>query len=65
MGGQAAIYADSARELADAMRAVARHPDRVAEWKAQSLMRARQFTWDRTAQETYAVYREARKRFGR
>jgi glycosyltransferase involved in cell wall biosynthesis len=65
VGGQAAIYADTARELADAMRAVALHPDRVAEWKAQSLMRARQFSWDRTAQETYAVYREARKRFGR
>jgi alpha-1,3-rhamnosyl/mannosyltransferase len=65
VAGQAALYADTARELAQAMRDVAVHPARVAEWKEQSLVRARQFTWDRTAQETHAVYREARKRFGK
>jgi glycosyltransferase involved in cell wall biosynthesis len=65
VAGQAAIYADSPHELAQAMREVALRPDRMAERQAQSLMRARQFTWDRTAQETYAVYREARNRFAR
>ena len=64
-GGEAAIYADSARELAQAMRELALHPDRLAEWRARSPAHARQFTWDRSARETYEVYREARKRFGR
>jgi glycosyltransferase involved in cell wall biosynthesis len=63
--GQAAIYADDARELAQAMRDIALHADRLPEWRDRSLARARQFTWDRAARETYAVYREARKRFGR
>ena len=35
------------------------------EWRERSLARAREFSWDRTARATYAVYREARKRFGR
>lgn len=63
--GDAAFYADNATELARAMRDVASHPERLPEWRERSLARARQFTWDRVAQETYAVYREARKRFGR
>ncbi len=63
--GEAAIYADNASELAQAMRDVALHPERMSEWRERSLARARQFTWNRTAQETHAVYREARKRFGR
>jgi glycosyltransferase involved in cell wall biosynthesis len=65
VGGEAAIYADTALELAQAMRDVALHADRLAEWRERSLARAREFTWDRAARETYAVYAEARKRFGR
>jgi glycosyltransferase involved in cell wall biosynthesis len=64
-GGDAAIYASTPRELAQAMLDLARHPESAAAWKERSLARARQFTWERTAHETYAVYQEARKRFGR
>ncbi len=64
-GGAAAIYAGSASEIAGAMRGLALNPRRTAELQWQSLLHARQFTWERTARETYAVYQEARKRFGR
>ncbi len=47
------------------MRNVALHADRLPEWRERSLARAREFTWDRAARATYAVYKEARKRFGR
>jgi glycosyltransferase involved in cell wall biosynthesis len=65
VAGEAAIYADNAMELARAMRDAALHADRLAEWRERSLVRAREFTWERAARATYAVYREARKRFGR
>jgi glycosyltransferase involved in cell wall biosynthesis len=65
VGGGAAIYADTALELAQAMRDVALHADRLPEWRERSLARAREFTWERTAHATHAVYREAHKRFGR
>jgi glycosyltransferase involved in cell wall biosynthesis len=65
VAGDAATYADTALELAQAMRDVALQPDRLPEWRERSLARAREFTWDRAARATYAVYREARKRFGR
>jgi glycosyltransferase involved in cell wall biosynthesis len=65
VAGDAAIYADTALELAQAIRDVALHADRLPEWRERSLTRAREFTWDRAAHATYAVYREARKRFGR
>jgi glycosyltransferase involved in cell wall biosynthesis len=65
VAGDAAIYADTARELAQAMRDVALHTHHMPEWRERSLIRARRFTWDRAARETYAVYREARERFGR
>jgi glycosyltransferase involved in cell wall biosynthesis len=63
--GEAAFYADDARALAQAMRDVALNSEHLPEWRDRSLARARRFNWDRTARETYAVYREARKRFGR
>lgn len=65
VAGEAAIYADSALELAQAMRDVALHADRLPEWRERSVARAREFTWDRAARDTYGVYTEARKRFGR
>jgi glycosyltransferase involved in cell wall biosynthesis len=61
--GGAAIYAGDARELAQAMRVLCQNPERVAELRAKSLARAREFTWECTARATYEVYREARRRF--
>jgi glycosyltransferase involved in cell wall biosynthesis len=63
--GDAAIYADGPAELARSMRDLLEHPERAPEWRARSLARAREFTWERTARATYEVYQEARKRFGR
>jgi alpha-1,3-rhamnosyl/mannosyltransferase len=63
VAGDAAIYADSAEELATAMREVLGNAHRTPEWRERSLTRARQFTWERCARETYAVYGEAQKRF--
>ena len=63
--GDAAIYADGPAELARSMRDLLEHPESAQEWRARSLARAREFTWERTARATYEVYREARMRFGR
>jgi glycosyltransferase involved in cell wall biosynthesis len=64
VGGDAAVYADSAHELASAMEA-ALQPEWVAQRRARSLARAREFSWERTARMTYEVYQEARRRFAR
>ncbi len=61
--GDAAIYADGPEELARRMRDVLEHPEAAPQWRARSLSRAREFSWERTARATYEVYREARKRF--
>jgi glycosyltransferase involved in cell wall biosynthesis len=63
--GDAAIYADTAEELARSMRALLDHPETLPEWRVRSLSRAREFTWERTARATYEVYLEARRSFGR
>jgi glycosyltransferase involved in cell wall biosynthesis len=63
--GDAAIYVSGGREIVAAMLQVVERPEWVAGWRERSLARAREFTWDRTAQMTYEVYREARKRFGK
>jgi len=64
-GGNAALYADNARELAQAMTEALERPEWRAEWSARSRARAAQFSWQRTASETYEVYKEARRRFGK
>jgi len=51
--------------LARAMREVAVRPELAAELRARSLARAREFSWERTAQMTRQVYDQVRKRFGR
>ncbi|HUA60570.1 MAG TPA: glycosyltransferase family 1 protein [Verrucomicrobiae bacterium] len=61
----AGLYASDAAELAAAMRAVCEKPDLAAEMRARSIARAREFSWERTAQATCEVYREARRRFGK
>jgi glycosyltransferase involved in cell wall biosynthesis len=63
--GDAAIYADSAADIARSMRDLSEHPEAVAQWRIRSLIRSREFTWDRTARATYEVYQEARRRFAR
>jgi len=64
-GGEAAVYAGSQAELVKWMRLAVSQPEWVAKRRALSLARAKEFSWDRTAQLTYEVYQEARKRFGR
>ena len=62
--GDAAVYADTPQELARAMREAVERPEWRAEFGARSLLRAREFSWERTARMTYEVYEEARRRFG-
>jgi glycosyltransferase involved in cell wall biosynthesis len=62
--GDAAVYADDGATLADAMRQAVERPEWVAERRALSLARAREFSWERTARLTRGVYEEARRRFG-
>ena len=64
-GGDAAVYADTPAELAQAMRRAASDAEWVAERRVHSLARAGEFSWDRSARLTYQVYEEARRRFGR
>jgi glycosyltransferase involved in cell wall biosynthesis len=64
-GGDAAVYADTVCDLVSAMRRAATDPTFVADRRARSLARAREFSWERSARLTYEVYQEARKRFGR
>jgi glycosyltransferase involved in cell wall biosynthesis len=64
-GGDAAAYADDAAALAKVMEAALMRPEWVAERRARSLARAREFSWERTARMTYEVYQEARRRFAR
>jgi glycosyltransferase involved in cell wall biosynthesis len=63
-GGDAAIYADDTEALARAMCQALEQPEWLAERRALSLARAREFSWERTARLTYEVYLEARRRFG-
>jgi glycosyltransferase involved in cell wall biosynthesis len=62
--GDAALYADGPDALTRAMLQIAEHPEQRAEWRERSLARAAQFSWERTARLTHAVYVEAVKRFG-
>src|ERR1017187_5613812 len=62
--GDAAIYADTPRELAGARADLATRPELAAATRQLSLARAREFSWERTARLTRQVYEEARARFG-
>jgi glycosyltransferase involved in cell wall biosynthesis len=62
--GDAAIYADDSAALVHAMRQAVENPEWIAERRALSLARAAEFSWERTARLTRAVYDEARRRFG-
>jgi glycosyltransferase involved in cell wall biosynthesis len=62
--GDAAIYADTAREMARAMADLASLPELAAATRQLSLARAREFSWERSARLTRQVYEEAKARFG-
>lgn len=63
VAGDAAIYATGVAELAAAMRSVMQQPQRLASFREKAVHRAAQFSWERTARETHAVYEEAVARF--
>jgi len=58
--GDAAVTVDpyDVDALAEAMQRVLADRDLREDLRARGLARARQFTWERTARETLAVYRE-------
>ena len=62
-GGAAAVYADNVKELTQALLRAAEDPGWVAGYRARSVSRAREFSWDRSAQLTHQVYEEACRRF--
>jgi glycosyltransferase involved in cell wall biosynthesis len=64
VAGDAAMYAEGAAAIAEAMRGLLADPAGAAEWRARSLARAAGFSWERTARATREVYHEARRRFG-
>ncbi|HUP02562.1 MAG TPA: glycosyltransferase family 1 protein [Bryobacteraceae bacterium] len=61
--GSAAVYAEGPMDLAEAMARFASDAEWREEWRALSLARAKQFSWERTARLTREVYREACARF--
>jgi glycosyltransferase involved in cell wall biosynthesis len=62
-GGTAATYADTVEDLARAMIRAVEDPGWRAARQAESLARAKEFSWERTAHITRQAYEEARKRF--
>jgi glycosyltransferase involved in cell wall biosynthesis len=64
--GAAAVQLDPAdvRGWAEAMSFALDHPEWLAQLRTQSLERAREFSWRRTARLTREVYGEAIRRFG-
>ena len=58
VAGDAALLVDpyDVRQIAQAMWLVLSQPALAAELRARGLARAAQFTWERTARETIAVY---------
>jgi glycosyltransferase involved in cell wall biosynthesis len=63
--GGAAVHADArdTRAWVEAMIAAIERPEWLADLRARSLERARDFSWPRTARRTREVYEEARRRF--
>jgi glycosyltransferase involved in cell wall biosynthesis len=64
VAGDAALYAGTTDELIQAMRRMLLNPEAAVELRARSLARAKEFTWERAAQQTHEVYLESRRRFG-
>ena len=62
--GDAAIYADTAGELAAAMSELAQRPELAAALRERSLARAGEFSWGRTARTDPRGLRGSEARFG-
>jgi glycosyltransferase involved in cell wall biosynthesis len=60
-----ALQAATVAELAQAMRAVIEQPELAVAFREKALIRAAEFSWERTARATHDVYREAIGRFAR
>ncbi len=54
--------ATDSRAWVDGMSACVTNPERLAAWRVAGLRRAAEFSWERTARETHAVYEEAVRR---
>ncbi len=63
VAGDAAEIADSPQALTAAMLQAVENSEWLAARRAASLLRARQYSWERTARLTREVYQEARRRF--
>ena len=61
--GDAAVLVSGGPRLVEAMLQAVERPEWRAEWRARSLRRASEFSWERTARLTHEVYKEARRRF--
>lgn len=59
----AALQAANVTELSQAMRAVIDQPELAAAFREKALARSAEFSWERSARSTYAVYQEAISRF--
>ncbi|MGA2589476.1 MAG: glycosyltransferase family 1 protein [Bryobacteraceae bacterium] len=59
----AAVEAGTHMELVRAMLDVAAHPGRAVNWRARSLERAKEYSWERTARLTREVYEQAFRKF--
>jgi glycosyltransferase involved in cell wall biosynthesis len=67
VAGDAALLLDplDTRAWKEAMRNAAVNPEWRSERRARGLVRAREFSWERTARLTHSVYQEALNRHGR
>ncbi|HXI39633.1 MAG TPA: glycosyltransferase family 1 protein [Bryobacteraceae bacterium] len=63
VAGEAGVSLDGTRAWVEAMCAAAGNPEWRNQQRSKSVARAREFSWERTAQLTYDVYQEALKRF--
>jgi len=63
VAGDTGLILDSPAAWAEAMRAAAANPEWLKERREASLIRAREFSWQRAARLTRAVYEEAVRRF--
>ncbi len=64
VAAEAGIYAESTREIVQAMRGILDDPAHAASRREQSLARANTFSWSRTACQTREVYIAAVARYG-
>ena len=62
-GAALAAPADDLARLREAVERVLLDPERAAALRGKGLVRAKRFTWERTADLTVAAYEEARSRF--